>query len=183
MKKVVSYLVYSAEVPEIFRSDNPKAVENFVKEQWEQNPQRTRDYLIDGIDKKGRHVQAWHYFDALQGALKGTKMVEPEPINILGSGYLPVVMALNQGRVIQVRPHGNSMTPLVRSGDKVTLTPLKAYGKPLEKGDIVFCKVNGRYLIHKVTALQGSRVQISNNHGLINGWTDKIFGVATEVER
>lgn len=76
---------------------------------------------------------------------------------------------LQKGEQANVTPHGNSMTPRVVSGQTVTLAPLKA-GEP-KKGDVVLAKVNGRVYLHKVTAVKGSRVQISNNHGHVNGWT------------
>ena len=38
-------------------------------------------------------------------------------------------------------------------------------------GDIVFCKVKGRYYTHLVRAKGDRGVLIGNNHGKINGWT------------
>ena len=53
-------------------------------------------------------------------------------------------------------------------------------------GDAVFCKVKGNMVTHLVTALQGGvdnrRIQISNNHGHVNGWTTTIYGRVTEIE-
>lgn len=39
-------------------------------------------------------------------------------------------------------------------------------------GDIVFCKVKGRYYTHLVKAKGDRGVLIGNNHGRINGWTE-----------
>lgn len=90
-----------------------------------------------------------------------------------------VVKELKNGPVT-FRTKGNSMTPKVHSGDEVTVAPFE--GTP-RKGDIVLAKVKGRYYLHLVTAVEESkrRVQISNNHGHVNGWTsfDKVKGIKT----
>lgn len=50
-------------------------------------------------------------------------------------------------------------------------------------GDIVFCKVKGRYIdAHKITARQGDRYLISNNHGHDNGWTKTVYGRVIEAQ-
>jgi len=84
--------------------------------------------------------------------------------------------ALLRGETITVKPHGNSMTPLLKSGDPVTLKPITL--SEVKKDDIVFCKVNGHFYIHLVTAVKEGQVQISNNHGHVNGWTTKVYGKA-----
>lgn len=80
-------------------------------------------------------------------------------------------------RQVTFRPSGNSMTPLINSGQEVTVCRLKP-GEPVDVGDIVLARVNGKVYLHKVTAIDRHRVQISNNHGHINGWTSraKVFG-------
>lgn len=101
--------------------------------------------------------------------------------------------ALAEGRTVAVRLHGNSMTPKICSGNLVTIEPLPADGQ-IKKGDIVFCKVRGSFYLHLVTAtrnLPGARrvplvgsVQISNNHGHVNGWTkrENVYGRLVKVE-
>lgn len=73
--------------------------------------------------------------------------------------------------------YGNSMLPLVKSGEPVRLVPATG---DLEIGDIVFCQVQGRLLLHKITARRdsprGYSYQISNNRGRVNGWTSTIYG-------
>jgi len=78
---------------------------------------------------------------------------------------------------VTIRPRGHSMEPLIRDRAEVTIWQLAA-GEPLEVGDIVLARVRGRVYLHKVSAIDGSRVQISNNHGHVNGWTgrDKVVG-------
>ena len=94
-----------------------------------------------------------------------------------------IVEKLKRGETVQFRPHGNSMTPIIKSGQLVTLTPV-IQGGGVEVGDAVFCKVGGRTVLHKVTALRGGQYQISNAHGHVNGWTmaKNIFGKLTKVE-
>lgn len=75
---------------------------------------------------------------------------------------------LRAGQVVTCRPHGNSMTPKVNSGDLCTIEPIKE--TPVRQGDIVLCTVGGRQLLHLVSAVKGERYQISNNHGHINGY-------------
>lgn len=93
--------------------------------------------------------------------------------------YPEIVRELEAGRAVTLRPHGNSMTPIIRSGQRIVLEPVVAAN--IQKGDVVLAKVNGRYYIHKVTAIDGGRWQISNNHGHVNGWSRQVFGIVTEV--
>jgi phage repressor protein C with HTH and peptisase S24 domain len=72
--------------------------------------------------------------------------------------------------------HGSSMTPKIRSGDTVTVEPVDS--ATVKRGDIVLAKVKGSLYLHLVTATESDRVQISNNHGHVNGWTSRaqIYG-------
>lgn len=87
---------------------------------------------------------------------------------------------LREGRTVEVRPRGNSMVPLVMSGDLCTLRPFKD-GEAPAKNDIVLCRVKGRDYLHlvKAVSMQGQRFQIGNNKGRINGWVGKnaLFGL------
>jgi hypothetical protein len=76
---------------------------------------------------------------------------------------------------------GNSMTPLISHREPVTLAPVDK--SKLAIGDIVLSKVAGRFYLHLIKAIQEDRIQIGNNHGHINGWTnrDKVFGIVIEV--
>lgn len=68
------------------------------------------------------------------------------------------------------------MTPLIKSGQEHVLSPINL--SDVEVGDIVFCKVKGRYYTHLVKA---KGVLIGNNHGKINGWTKSVFGKVTKI--
>lgn len=88
---------------------------------------------------------------------------------------------LQKGETVEFRPHGNSMKPKINSGDLVVVSPISVDSK-FEEGDIVLCKVKGRQYLHLVSAVQGNRIQISNNHGHVNGWisSNAIYGKMTE---
>jgi len=80
--------------------------------------------------------------------------------------------------IIEYKEGGNSMVPLIYSRQPVDIRPVD---RELKKGDIVFCRIGQRYYTHLVTAIDGDRVQISNNHGHVNGWTNKdnVFGLVS----
>lgn len=74
----------------------------------------------------------------------------------------------------QMKCFGNSMLPILPNASLCFYVKQDSY----EIGDIVFCKVNGKWIdAHKITkkAQDGSYL-ISNNHGFDNGWTKKIYG-------
>lgn len=90
------------------------------------------------------------------------------------------IESLGKGETVSFRPHGNSMTPKVKSGQLCTVEPADL--DTVEVGDIVLCKVNGYVYLHLVSAKRDGQVQISNNHGHVNGWTTSVFGKLIKVE-
>lgn len=69
--------------------------------------------------------------------------------------------------------HGHSMEPIIENGATLDYEVAKEY----KVGDIVFCKVRGRWIdAHKITKIDGDRYMIANNRGHENGWTKRIFG-------
>ena len=92
------------------------------------------------------------------------------------------ITQLESGDTVQCRPRGNSMVGKISSGQLCTIIPIS--NQNIEKGDIVLCKVKGKEYLHSVTAIQGSRYQIGNNKGYINGWVsiNQIFGKCIKVE-
>ena len=90
--------------------------------------------------------------------------------------------ALRDGKsdAVTVRPHGNSMTPRIASGQQITIRA--CVPGDIAVGDVVLCTVRGVVRLHLVTAIdsQKLRAQISNNHGYVNGWTGfaRIYGKA-----
>jgi phage repressor protein C with HTH and peptisase S24 domain len=85
------------------------------------------------------------------------------------------VSELQHGRIVRFRPRGHSMEPRIRSGALVTVSP-ETDG--LRKGDIVLCRVRGRYYVHLIKAVRGEQYLIGNNRGGTNGWVGNgaIFG-------
>lgn len=91
------------------------------------------------------------------------------------------IEALERGETIVTSEKGNSMIPLIYSGQKHELSPENDWTK-CEVGDIVFCRVHGRLFTHLVKAKNNEQgLQIGNNHGYINGWTKRVYGKVTKV--
>jgi hypothetical protein len=77
------------------------------------------------------------------------------------------------------------MAGKIESGQLCTVEPVEPVEPAtLRVGEIVLCKVHGREYLHLVKAIQGSRFQIGNNRGRINGWISAgaIFGRCVKVE-
>ena len=75
--------------------------------------------------------------------------------------------------------YGNSMLPLLDNPTTNTYIVQRKY----KVGDIVFCKVKGRWIdSHLITQVNEKRgYMISNNHGWQNGWTKQIYGKVIEI--
>ena len=89
---------------------------------------------------------------------------------------------LLRGEVCLVQGFGNSMTPILKSGQVCEVSPINDYSL-LKKGNIVLCKVRGNVYLHLISAIKGNQFQISNNHKHVNGWILKnnLFGVVTKI--
>lgn len=95
---------------------------------------------------------------------------------------LDVVEILRSGKSIEkYKEAGNSMLPIIRSNQPVTLEPIG--DRELKVGDIVFCKVSGNFYTHKISKKRGKQYQISNNHHFVNGWVSRnsIYGIVTKI--
>lgn len=89
---------------------------------------------------------------------------------------------LKQGLVGKIQGFGQSMVPILKSGQCVICEPIKEETK-LNKKDIVLCKVKGRYYLHLIWAIKNNKEYlIGNNHGHSNGWVGRsqIFGKVVE---
>lgn len=87
---------------------------------------------------------------------------------------------LQNGETFVTSEKGNSMTPLIKSGQEHKLAPCTL--EQCKIGDIVYCKVKGRFYTHLVTAKNDAKgAQISNNHGYVNGWTKQVYGKVIEI--
>ncbi len=82
------------------------------------------------------------------------------------------------------KPHGNSMTPKIDSGDQVVVKKVPA--SACRVGDAVYAKVRGNYYLHLLSAIDETqnRYQISNNHGHVNGWVtaENVYGLCVKVK-
>ena len=85
---------------------------------------------------------------------------------------------LQHGAEVTFRPRGKSMEPLVKDRQGVTVAPCG--DREIKKGDIVLCKVKGKYYLHKVLAVGDRGYLIGNNKGHTNGWTRQVFGYLKE---
>ena len=87
---------------------------------------------------------------------------------------------LLNGETFITSEKGNSMNPLIKSGQEHKLSPVK--WEDCNQGDIVYCKVKGRFYTHLVKATDNTKgVLIGNNKGGINGWTKQVYGKVIEI--
>lgn len=99
----------------------------------------------------------------------------------MNAKHMMVERLKNGETIYRYKEGGNSMVPLIYSHQAVDIRPVD---RELEKGDMVFCRIGRRFFTHLVTAVDGNRVQISNNHGHVNGWThkDHVYGLVSVSE-
>lgn len=88
--------------------------------------------------------------------------------------YITLLESLDKNGTGIMKCYGSSMLPILSNPTTNTYQKQKAY----KKGDIVFCKVRGRYIdAHLITKVAADgQYLISNNHGHDNGWTSTIYG-------
>lgn len=87
---------------------------------------------------------------------------------------------LLNGETFITREKGNSMVPLIKSGQEHLLGPVKI--EDVKVGDIVYCKVRSVFYTHLVKAIDPIKgLQIGNNKGGINGWTKSVYGIVKEI--
>jgi len=87
---------------------------------------------------------------------------------------------LQDGETFITNEKGNSMAPLIKSGQKHELAPAK--WEDCKKGNIVYCKVRGRFYTHLVKAKNDDKgLLIGNNKGRTNGWTKLVYGIVKQI--
>lgn len=87
---------------------------------------------------------------------------------------------LLNGETFTTSEKGNSMTPLIKSGQEHVLSPINIEDVCI--GDIVYFKVKSFYYTHLVKAISSEKVLlIGNNKGGINGWTKNVYGKVIEI--
>lgn len=88
--------------------------------------------------------------------------------------YHRLISELAENGTGKMKCFGNSMLPILSNP-----SICEYHKRPLyEVGDIVFCKVKGRFIdAHKITKVgNDGRFMIANNHGFENGWTRDVYG-------
>lgn len=81
-----------------------------------------------------------------------------------------VVELLEKGKPIINKEPGNSMTPILTSKEPVILEPITTL-EGIQKGNIVFAKIRGRYYTHLVHGVDKEKgILLGNNHGHVQGW-------------
>ena len=87
---------------------------------------------------------------------------------------------LERGETFITSEKGNSMVPLIKSGQEHKLAPSK--WEDCSVDDIVYCKVKSRFFTHLVKSKNLDRgLLIGNNKGGINGWTKQVYGRVIEI--
>jgi len=90
------------------------------------------------------------------------------------------VERLLAGETIISKEPGNSMLPIIKSKQPVTLEP--ATWESVEVGDIVYAKYHGKLYTHLVKSKNSEQgVLIGNNKGHINGWTKNVYGKVINI--
>ncbi len=96
------------------------------------------------------------------------------------------VEQLKQGKRVQVRPRGDSMSGRIEDGQLVTLQPVLP--GELNVQDIVLVRVPGKrrelVVLHQILELDGGRALIGAQNGRVDGWIEPsaIFGRVTRIE-
>lgn len=91
---------------------------------------------------------------------------------------------LKEGKEVRITPKGDSMRPFIIGGrDSVVLTSLS---RSPEVGDIVLAMVKGRYIMHRVIMVEGSRLTLMGD-GNVKGTeccvVDDVKGIVSEIHK
>jgi hypothetical protein len=80
----------------------------------------------------------------------------------------------------KMKCHGSSMLPILENPSTCTYRRQDGYAV----GDIVFCKVCGRFIdAHKIVKIGADgHYLIANNRGHENGWTHTVYGRVVAAE-
>ena len=91
---------------------------------------------------------------------------------------LVAVALLKDKKTITRYEYGDSMSPILLSGEFALITPINDINE-LDIGDAVFCNVNGILMTHMILAKDKvNGFLISSTDGYEFGWTHEIFGKA-----
>lgn len=107
-----------------------------------------------------------------------TIMYKGEEIKVVND-INEAVKELKKGNEIARFEFGNSMYPILKSGEYGVVVPIDIYNVNI--GDAVLCEVNGQLMTHMVmmvsdSACDGRYVLIGNTWMQFYGWTNKVYG-------
>src|SRR3989337_1381748 len=94
-----------------------------------------------------------------------------------------IIEKLEKGQHVIHKVDANDMEPVILKNEPIVLEPVSSE-KKLNKNNVVFCEVNGRFYVHFITAsttMQDKKwFQIGDLHGSIKGDVtfEKIYGKA-----
>ncbi|MBR6516925.1 MAG: hypothetical protein IKT40_08845 [Bacilli bacterium] len=116
---------------------------------------------------------------------KITYVQNPEKVNgvqVVNDAFQAIAL-LEDGHAVARFEFGDSMSPLLKSGEYCILEPMRD-NMEAEIGDAVFCNVNGYVMTHMVLmkakndADDKPYYQIGSTSGDIYGWTNVIYAIA-----
>lgn len=93
------------------------------------------------------------------------------------------VEELKNGNTIARFEYGDSMSPILSSGEYCVVEPIRNI-EDVKQGDAVLCNVNGYLMTHMVIMVSTSAADdepyflIGDTHMNIYGWTKEIYGIA-----
>ena len=106
------------------------------------------------------------------------KRVLPNEVLLEEAGKL-----LDEGRDVTFTPLGSSMLPFIHGGkDSVTLRKMPS----AQVGDIVLVRLPGRYVLHRIIALEGEKVTLMGDGNLVgteNCTRGDIMGTVTAIQK
>jgi hypothetical protein len=95
-----------------------------------------------------------------------------EDVHFSGSDFLELLRPLlDGGHTVRFQAHGVSMTPVIRNGDTVTVSPISAYS--IQLGDVVAAEspLMGRVVLHRVIKREpGGLILRADNAGVPDGF-------------
>ena len=110
--------------------------------------------------------------------------MEPKRLIVSNSVLLgEAVQMLENGKDVVIPTKGNSMLPFIH-GEKDTVTLRKMEGYAV--GDIVLARIGGAYILHRIWAMDGSRVTLMGDGNLRGKETCRIedlHGTVTSINK
>jgi len=103
---------------------------------------------------------------------------------ILGGTSALVIDLLRSGRPVRFVANGHSMVPAIRSGDELTVVPLRLCEARI--GDVLACDIQGRLVVHRLLSRAGDGARLRGDAASACDpplSSADVLGVVTAVER